>query len=61
MCMEQFEHRPKRQPTKEERSDKLEKSRLEGEQAMVERRKADEARLANLQRLRTERLARESK
>jgi hypothetical protein len=44
-----------------ERKDGTEKRRNEAERAMAERREADEAFLANYQRLKAERLARETK
>ena len=44
-----------------EREARLEKRRIEAEQAMAERRKADAAFQANYQRLKAERLAREAK
>jgi|1186.fasta_scaffold921522_2 hypothetical protein len=59
--MENFEYRPKPPVTKEERIAKMAKDRLDAEQAMVERRRADKAFHSNLQRLRAERLARGSK
>jgi hypothetical protein len=58
--MENFEQREKPPVTKEERDAKREQGRLAAEQAMIERRQADEAFRANLQRLRAERLLRES-
>jgi hypothetical protein len=44
-----------------ERKDGTEKRRNEAERAMAERREADEAFLANYERLKAERLARETK
>ncbi len=47
-------------PTKEEREAKKEKSRWDAEKAIAERQKADDAFRANFERLKAERLARES-
>jgi hypothetical protein len=58
--MENFEQRIKPPATKEEREFKKEQARLDAEQAMGERRKADDAFRANLERLKAERLAREA-
>jgi hypothetical protein len=58
--MENFEQREKPPATKEERDARREQGRLDGEQAMIERRQADEAFRANLRRLRAERLLREN-
>jgi hypothetical protein len=44
-----------------EREERAEKMRNEAERAMAERREADEAFLANYERLKAERLARETK
>jgi F0F1-type ATP synthase epsilon subunit len=59
--MENFEQRAKPPATREERDLKKAKDRLNAEQAMVDRRRADAAFRANFQRLKTERLSRESK
>jgi hypothetical protein len=47
-------------PTKEEREAKKEKSRWDAEKAVAEGQKADDAFRANFERLKAERLARES-
>lgn len=58
--MKEFEHREKPPVTKEEREAKKEQSRLAAEQALIERKKADDAFRSNFERLKAERLARES-
>ena len=60
ICMENFEHREKPPITKEEREAKKERARQEAEIAIAARKKQDEAFRANFQRLKAERLARES-
>ena len=58
--MEEFKHREKPPVTKEDREAKLEKQRWDAEQALIERKKANEAFYANFERLKAERLAREA-
>ena len=58
--MQEFEHREKSPVTKEEREAKLEKHRWDAAQALIERKKAEEAFYANFERLKAERLAREA-
>jgi hypothetical protein len=58
--MHEFERRAKPPITKEERETKLQKQRWDAEQALVERKKAEQAFYANFERLRAERLAREA-
>ena len=58
--MENFEHREKRPATKEEREAKKERARKEAEIVLAARKKEDDAFRANFQRLKAERLARES-
>jgi len=58
--MTEFENRVKPPLSREERAAKAEKRRLEAEQALIERKKADEAFRANFERLKAERLAREA-
>jgi hypothetical protein len=58
--MHPFEAREKPPTSAEERAEKAEKRRLEAEQAMRERQKADDAFRANFERLKAERLAREA-
>lgn len=58
-CMD-YEHREKPPTTAEQRAAKKEKNLWDAEQAMKERRKADDAFRANYQRLKAERLAREA-
>jgi hypothetical protein len=60
ICMA-YENRVKPAASGVEREARLEKRRVEAEQAMEERRKADAAFRANYERLRAERLAREAK
>jgi hypothetical protein len=60
ISMENFEHREKPPITKEEREAKKERARQEAEIAIAARKKQDEAFRANFQRLKAERLARES-
>jgi hypothetical protein len=60
MGMENFEHREKRPVTKEEREAKKERARRDAEIALAARKKEDDAFRANFQRLKAERLARES-
>jgi len=55
-----FEQRTKPPATKAERHARLEKRRVEGEAAMVELKKKEDAFKSNFERLRAERLARES-
>ncbi len=57
--MENFEHKQKPPPTKAEREAKKEKSLLEAQEALAERKKADDAFRANFERLKAERKARE--
>jgi hypothetical protein len=56
-----YETQEKRLPTREEREAKKEKSRKDAEIAIAGRKKADQAFRANFERLKAERLARESK
>lgn len=56
-----YENRVKPAVSGVEREARLEKRRVEAEQAMEERRKAESAFRANYERLRAERLAREAK
>ena len=58
--MTDFENRVKPSLSREERAEKAEKRRLEAEQALIERKKADDAFRANFDRLKAERLAREA-
>jgi hypothetical protein len=55
-----FEEREKPPTSAEERAAKAEKRRWDAEQAMRERKAADEAFRANFERLKAERLAREA-
>ena len=55
-----YETREKPPLSKEERAAKAEKRRAEAEQALIERKKADDAFEANFERLKAERLAREA-
>lgn len=55
-----YETQDKRPPTKEEREAKKEKARKEAENALIARKKEDEAFRANFERLRAERRAREA-
>jgi hypothetical protein len=58
--MENFEHREKPPITKEEREAKKERARQDAVKALVVRKKEDDAFRANFERLKAERLARES-
>ncbi len=58
--MHPFEQREKPATSAEERAAKAEKRRLEAEQAIRERKAADDAFRANFERLKAERLAREA-
>jgi hypothetical protein len=58
--MTDFENRVKPPVSREERAAKMEKRRLEAEQALIERKKADDAFRANFERLKAARLARET-
>ena len=58
--MTEFENRIKPPVSREEREAKDEQRRLEAEQALIERKKADDAFRANFERLKAERLAREA-
>lgn len=60
IVMTEFENRVKPPLSREERAAKAEKRRLEAEQALIERKKADDAFRANFDRLKAERLAREA-
>jgi len=57
----QFNERMKPAANSVEREARLEQRRAEAEQAMTERKQADDAFRANYERLRAERLAREGK
>jgi hypothetical protein len=57
----QFDKRVKPAANTVEREARLERQRLEAEQAMAERKQADDAFRANYERLKAERLAREGK
>jgi hypothetical protein len=57
----EFTNRVKRAVDSVEREARLAKQRAEAEQAMAERKQADEAFRANYERLKAERLAREGK
>jgi hypothetical protein len=56
-----YETQEKRPPTKEERTAKKQKARQEAEKVTADRKKEDDAFRANFERLKAERLARESK
>ena len=56
-----FNDRVKPPANSSEREQRLEKQRIEGQKAMAERRKADEAFKANFERLKAERRAREAR
>ncbi|MBR1234613.1 hypothetical protein [Bradyrhizobium sp. AUGA SZCCT0182] len=56
-----YETQEKRPATKEERSAKKEKARQEAEKVLAELKKEDDAFRANFERLKAERLARETK
>jgi hypothetical protein len=58
--MTDFENRAKPPLSREEREAKMEKRRWDAEQALIERKKADDAFRANFERLKAERLAREA-
>ena len=58
--MDTFENREKPATSSEERAAKAEKRRWDAEQAMRERKKADDAFRANFERLKAERRAREA-
>ena len=55
-----YETREKQPPTKEEREAKKVQARKDAEQALIARRKADDAFRANFERLKAERRAREA-
>ncbi len=55
-----YETQEKQPPTKEEREAKKAQARKDAEQALIARRKADDAFRANFERLKAERRARES-
>lgn len=55
-----FENRVKRPANSMEREARLAKQRVEAEKALADRKRADEAFRANYERLKAERLARES-
>jgi hypothetical protein len=56
-----YETQEKQPPTKEAREAKKEKARQDAEKGLAERKKEDEAFRANFERLKAERLARETK
>ena len=56
-----YSNRTKPATSRIEREERAEKTRNEGARAMAERREADEAFRANYERLKAERLARETK
>ena len=58
--MSEFENRVKPPVTREEREAKMQQRRFDAEQALIERKKADDAFRANFERLKAERLAREA-
>ena len=58
--MTEFENRVKPPVTREEREAKMQQRRFDAEQAIIERKKADDAFRANFERLKAERLAREA-
>ena len=55
-----YEIKERRLPTKEEREAKKAKARSDAEQNLIARKKSDDAFQANFERLKAERLARES-
>ncbi|MEH2527853.1 MULTISPECIES: hypothetical protein [unclassified Bradyrhizobium] len=55
-----YETREKLAPTKEEREAKKEQARKDAEEALIARKKADDAFRANFERLKAERRAREA-
>jgi len=55
-----YETQDRRLPTKEEREAKKEQARRDAEKALAARKKEDDAFRANFERLKAERLARES-
>ena len=55
-----YETQEKQPPTKEEREAKKAQARKDAEQALIARKKADDAFRANFERLKAERRARES-
>ena len=55
-----YETQEKQPPTKEEREAKKAQARKDAEQALISRKKADDAFRANFERLKAERRARES-
>jgi len=61
LTMMDYETQERRPPTKEEREAKKEKARREAERVLAERKKEDESFRANFERLKAERLARETK
>jgi hypothetical protein len=56
-----YEAQERRLPTKEERAAKKEKARQDAEKELAARKKQDEAFRANFERLKAERLVRETK
>jgi len=58
--MTDSENRQKPAVSREEREAKMEQRRWDAEQALIERKKADDAFRANYERLKAERLAREA-
>ena len=58
--MSEFENRVKPAKDRTEREARLKKQRVEADEAMVERRKADDNFRANYERLKAERLARQN-
>ena len=58
--MTDFQNRVKPPVSREEREAKMQQRRWDAEQALIERRKADDAFRANYERLKAERLAREA-
>jgi hypothetical protein len=55
-----YESQEKQPPTKQEREAKKAQAREDAEQALIARKKADDAFRANFERLKAERLAREA-
>jgi hypothetical protein len=60
MGMTDFENRVKPPVSREEREAKMQQRRWDAEQALIERKKADDAFRANFERLKAERLARQA-
>ena len=58
--MTEFENRVKPPVSREEREAKMQQRRFDAEQALIDRKKADDAFRANYERLKAERLAREA-